>query len=524
MLSAKPSSLLSDARLVGFRAGRSTGRQERVSAAKVGSTITVDTGTGPTQVQLGVATVPFNGPGAFFVNINDVDKATGQAPPPTYGLGSAPPFPLATFYTVTVTDTNGKATFTASDVAPGLEGGTPSTIPNITISGNGTSTLTIEAATLTNLDTVLYQTLSADVMTPGTNDIKIAVTDPLGNTGSGILVLDAVCFASGTRIATINGAVAIEDLAVGDRVITARGEIQPIRWIGHRTVECAGANHPSHPVRVRAGAFGKGLPMRDLLLSAGHHVFADGTLVPLFALENGVTIAREAVSQVTYWHVELEHHEVILAEGLPTESYLDTGNRAFFSNCEGLTTLHPAGPDGDVEAEAWATRSCAPRAERGAVVDHLRGRLLEQAKTLGVRVSADAGLQLFVDDQLIGGEWVDGTVALALPSGARRLRIQSHAALPMWSHAENHDTRRLGVRIEELVADGQTIAQDSAMFLTGFHRVEREGERSWRWTDGDALLDVTGVSTLSIQIRSMNQYPVSGATIGQSTRDSTQAA
>jgi len=526
MVSAKPSSLLSRVRLVGFQGSRSSGRQERIGAAKVGYTITVNTGTGPTQVPLGVATVPFNGVGAFFVNAGETVNATGQSgsPPATYGdlAGTI----LVTFYTATITDTNGTATFTASANLPGLQGGVgASTVPNTTIIGNGTGSLTIETGNLSNLDTILLQTLSATVSTPGTNDVKITVTDPLGNTGSGILVLDAVCFTTGTRIATINGAIAIEDLAVGDRVITARGEIHPIRWIGHRTICCAGASHPSHPVRVRAGAFGKNLPMRDLLLSAGHHVFADGTLVPIASLENGVTIAREAVSQVTYWHVELDHHDVILAEGLPVESYLDTGNRAFFSNFHGATSLHPAGLDGDLEAQAWATRSCAARAERGPLVSHLRRRLIEQAETLGVQITADAGVELFVDGQPVAGQWVNGSVEIALPPDAQRLRIQSHSALPLWSHAENDDNRRLGVSVVQLVADGRAITLDSALFLSGFHGVERDGDRTWRWTDGDAMLDVSGVNSLSIHIQTMDmQYPVSAAVIGQTARGLTQAA
>jgi len=523
MVLAKPSSLLSNVRLVGFRGSRSSGRQERIGAAKVGHTITVNPGgtsTAPVQVTIGVATIPFNPP---LVNIREATP-----PVPTYQIETTNyqgPNVLATFYTTTITDTNGTATFTASANLPGLEDGTgSSTVTNVTIIGNNTGTLTIETGTLSNLDTVLAQTLSATVSTPGINDVNITVTDPLGNTGSGTLVLDATCFTTSTRIATVDGAVAVENLAVGDRVITARGEITPIRWIGHRTLCCAGPSHPSHPVRVRAGAFGKGLPMRDLLLSAGHHVFADGTLVPISSLENGVTIAREAVGQVTYWHVELDHHDVILAEGLPAESYLDTGNRAFFSNFDGATSLHPAGPDGDVEAHAWATRACAARAERGSRVNQLRSRLLEQAKTLGVEVTADPGVQLFVDGQPVAGQWANGSVDIALPPDAQRLRIQSQSALPVWSHAESDDTRRLGVCVLELIADGRTIAHDSSVFASGFHGVERGDDRTWRWTDGDAMLDVSGLSSLSIRIQPLGAYPVSKALTDRTAKDLTQAA
>jgi hypothetical protein len=80
------------------------------------------------------------------------------------------------------------------------------------------------------------------------------------------------------------------------------------------------------PIRIRAGAFGANLPRRDLRLSPGHHLFADGLLVPASALVNGETILVDPVEPVTYWHVELDSHDVLLAEALPCDSYLDTGN------------------------------------------------------------------------------------------------------------------------------------------------------------------------------------------------------
>jgi hypothetical protein len=85
-------------------------------------------------------------------------------------------------------------------------------------------------------------------------------------------------------------------------------------------------------VRVRAGAFAAGAPQRDLWLSPDHAVFVDDVLIPIRYLINGRTIAQERVDAVTYYHVELSDHEVILAEGLPCESYLDTGNRAAFAD------------------------------------------------------------------------------------------------------------------------------------------------------------------------------------------------
>ena len=90
------------------------------------------------------------------------------------------------------------------------------------------------------------------------------------------------------------------------------------------------------PVNVRANAFGAGVPARDVLLSPGHPVLVkqDGrdVLVPIMNLINGTTIERTTLDSVTYWHVELDQHDVLLADGLPAESFFDMGTRGWFDN------------------------------------------------------------------------------------------------------------------------------------------------------------------------------------------------
>ena len=140
---------------------------------------------------------------------------------------------------------------------------------------------------------------------------------------------DTPCFCTGTRILTARGEVAVEDLVVGDLAVTASGEHRPVRWIGHRDLDGAGASLPfaQCPVRVLPGAFGPALPTRTLYLSPGHPVLVGasedgegGHLVPVMCLVNGTTIEREPRDRVTYWHVELDRHDILLAEGLPAES------------------------------------------------------------------------------------------------------------------------------------------------------------------------------------------------------------
>ena len=162
--------------------------------------------------------------------------------------------------------------------------------------------------------------------------------------GLTVLTTNAPCFAAGTRLATPGGgAVAVETLRPGAILLTASGLPAEVTWVGHRRVNCRRHPRPElvQPVRIAAGAFGPGLPARGLLLSPDHAVFVDGVLIPAQLLVNGRTVVQVARATVEYWHVELARHDVVLAEGLPVESYLDTGNRAAFANGADFTDLHP---------------------------------------------------------------------------------------------------------------------------------------------------------------------------------------
>ncbi|WP_455977799.1 Hint domain-containing protein [Methylorubrum populi] len=187
-----------------------------------------------------------------------------------------------------------------------------------------------------------------------------------------------VCFVTGTQILTERGDVAVEDLRVGDFAVTASGALRPITWIGHRKITAEAGSLPfnQQPVHVRAGAFGHGLPARDLFLSPGHPVLvgadADnegGVLVPVMCLINGTSITREPRATVTYWHVELDAHDILLAEGLPAESYIDGGDRAFFAEASDHALYNP-----DFVAPGWNGR-CRPVAVEGSVVEAERLRL-----------------------------------------------------------------------------------------------------------------------------------------------------
>jgi Hint domain len=198
--------------------------------------------------------------------------------------------------------------------------------------------------------------------------------------GSGGTNLSIVCFAEGTSISTERGDVPVEQLCAGDMVRTEiSGAVLPVVWIGKRHVDCGRhpEPHQAWPVRIRAGAFGAGLPQRDLLVSPNHAVYVDGVLIPARLLINGTSIAQVPVEQITYYHVELPRHEVLRAEGLAVESYLDAGDRASFANGGGLARLHP-----DFATRRWEVRGCAPLVVTGPALEAVRRRLDARAAVL----------------------------------------------------------------------------------------------------------------------------------------------
>ncbi|KHQ49982.1 Hint domain-containing protein [Mameliella alba] len=151
-----------------------------------------------------------------------------------------------------------------------------------------------------------------------------------------------LCFAAGTEIAGPEGARPVEDLRIGDMILTADGRAVPVKWIGRQTLHKRFTPAERFaPVRVRAGALGQGVPHSDLVLTADHALILDGLAVNAGALVNGTTITRDPLAdlpeRVTYYHVETEGHEIILANGATAETFVDyLGRRAFDNFAEYL--------------------------------------------------------------------------------------------------------------------------------------------------------------------------------------------
>ena len=185
-----------------------------------------------------------------------------------------------------------------------------------------------------------------------------------------------VCFARGTRIRTTTGDVPVESLVTGDIVITADGRREPIIWIGRRHVDCTRHPEPTAawPIRIRAGAFARGVPERDLFVSPNHALSFQDVLIPARLLQNKLTVQQVEVGEVEYFHVELPRHGLLLAEGLAAESYLDCGDRGIFPGNGPVIPLHPS-----FASQTWEAGGCAELKFVGPEVTAARKLLLRRA-------------------------------------------------------------------------------------------------------------------------------------------------
>ena len=146
-----------------------------------------------------------------------------------------------------------------------------------------------------------------------------------------------VCYLRGNRLRTPEGERRIEELKIGDSVITLSGESKPIKWIGCQKFEKTSDGWPANlePVRISRLALDAQTPHRDLYISPNHAIYIDGVLVPAKYLINGTSIVQampEGVEEIEYFHIELETHEVIFAEGVAAETLLVMKDREAFAD------------------------------------------------------------------------------------------------------------------------------------------------------------------------------------------------
>jgi hypothetical protein len=174
--------------------------------------------------------------------------------------------------------------------------------------------------------------------------------------------------------------VAVEDLRIGDTLITRFNGYRRIKWIGRQSFAQAFVrnNFDQIPVRIAAGALAPNLPKRDLFVSPGHAMLIDGQLILAKNLVNGLTITQNLVpEEIHYYQPEFETHDCVLAEGAWSESYGDTPEfRQSYHNVAEFYALYPD------HQELEQQELCAPRPLAGPALDAALRPVIARARAM----------------------------------------------------------------------------------------------------------------------------------------------
>ena len=221
-------------------------------------------------------------------------------------------------------------------------------------------------------------------------------------------LVDQPCYCCGTLILTDRGEVPVEDLVIGDKVMTMSGKLRPIKWIGRRSYggRFVMGRKDILPICIKAGALDDNVPKRDLWISPHHAMYLEGVLIEAKDLLNGVSVVQaERVDRVEYFHIELDSHDVIIAEDAVSETFVDDDSRGMFHNAHEYRRLYP-------EALPEAAQYCAPRLEDGYEVERARQRIALraglQSRAEKPRIGALRGAIDLISPHYIAG-WAQNT-------------------------------------------------------------------------------------------------------------------
>lgn len=240
----------------------------------------------------------------------------------------------------------------------------------ITLTGGPGTGEYVYLGAITGSDAIYVRSLTSPFTKYVLNDSFVSI--PVTFTGTDY----AYCLLAGTLVATPSGTERVEYLGIGDLVLTADGRTVPIRWIGRQVRSGDAVGIDAVPVTISAGALGENQPVEDLHVSPDHAVLVGGFLVTAEALMDGVTIKRMAEEResISYYHLEFDAPELIIANGAVVESFVDSVSRQAFDNYDEWVAL---GLPGQAEGEALPLRVKSARQLPPSVVEIMAARRQE---------------------------------------------------------------------------------------------------------------------------------------------------
>ncbi|NVN03927.1 MULTISPECIES: Hint domain-containing protein [Asaia] len=326
--------------------------------------------------------------------------------------------------------------------------------------------------------------------------------------GKGGLTITA-CFAKGTLISTPDGARPVEALKIGDLVDTDIGP-QAVQWVGYKHVHLHGATpDEAHLVHIRAHAFDAMRPSRDLWVTPEHCVEHDGGLTPIRMLVNGGSIAYDRQKRrFTYYHVEVPHHAIMLAENLGMESYLAGQNISLFDNKRDTAVTVPHTQASRLPLIVDRTRVepfWKAIAERSVKLGYPSNKTVDTVGSTNISLMTVDGRAMPRVDHMVPGE-----MAFLLPPETQAVKIMADAKRPDQAIGPFIDDRRvLGVRVgavylQGLEQDACLTAHLTAETLGGWNNIE-DGQS--RWTSDEAILPLPKIPVSNGSIHLVLELP-----------------
>ncbi|MFT8723327.1 MAG: Hint domain-containing protein [Acetobacter malorum] len=371
--------------------------------------------------------------------------------------------------------------------------------------------------TLTSNGTPINGTSSFQL--PAANEgTKFTVTTKDGKTY--LNAVDVVCFLAGSMIRTVDGDVAVENIQIGDEVVTfdwktGAENVRPVVWAGtaratvHANLQ---DDEAGYPVRILKDAVADGVPYQDLLVTSEHCLFFDGKFVPVRMLVNGSSIFYDkSITAYDYYHIETAEHSVVAANGMLTESYLDTGNRRSFRQEGKVASIGGRAKtwEADAGAELCVDRSFVEplfrklEARKSCITEGLR-----HAET--VALTDDANLHLVTETgAVIRPVRRDGQrYNFMLPANVASVRIVSRSSRPADVIGPFVDDRRqMGVAVGNVTFVTAARQENIVAHLAetkpkGWHADMSRADVAW--TTGNAVLPLAGLTEGNMGLLSLN--------------------
>ena len=362
-----------------------------------------------------------------------------------------------------------------------------------------------------------------------TYDVGKGYTGTFSDSTGGVVTYKGTtpCYLSGSMIRTPDGEKAVEDISVGDTLMSwdnaANSDVtKSVVWVGSKSV-VANPSLPidlaGYPVRILKNALADGIPYQDLLVTAEHCMFLDGKFVPTRMLINGRSIFYDtSMVRFDVFHIETEEHAVLTANGARSESFLNTENHGLSRrngkivsiNAHRIPTWDDASAPLDVSREFVEPlfHKIESRAGIGECTTQSHQPILTNDPDL--HLLTDTGTVIY---QARKG---DDRVMFMVPTGVRQVRIVSNSGRPSDVIGPFVDDRReLGVLVGGITLFESNETRNirshlDNVDLAGWNNIE---DGQMRWTTGNAVLPLgerqpNSVAILALQIRAAGPYIV----------------